>query len=362
MSPSDLLGGLRAPRLRVIANDSILTGAIEAEIVSNNHFAADRFAVSLALDADPGNGPGFWSSEADVSIDVQVSLDGGASFASLIQGAVDTVDLDMMTRIARISGRDYAAALIETRTQETFSNRTSSEIAELFALRHGLRRQVTPTTTPVGRYYQDEHDRITLDQFSRAISEWDLLVFLARQEGFDLFVSGATLCFQPRARSDIAVSLQLTDLMDLRLERSLTLARDIEVTVKSWNARQQNAFTQTARALGRGGAGGKPQRYIIVRPNLTSDQALQLAQQSLAELTRHERVVIATMPGELGITPRTMIALTGTGTDFDQIYYADEIERTVRFQGGFVQRLRAKNASPASETTTPADIVAAVTN
>ena len=137
-----------------------------------------------------------------------------------------------------------------------------------------------------------------------------------------------------------------TDLIDLRLERSLTLARDIEVTVKSWNSRQQSAFTQTARAQGRGTLGGKAQRYIFVRPNLTSGQALQLAQQMLAELTRHERVVVATMPGDLRITPRSMIALAGTSTAFDQNYFVDEIERTMRFEGGFVQRIRAKNLSP----------------
>ena len=49
----------------------------------------------------------------------------------------------------------------------------------------------------------------------------------------------------------------------------------------------------------------------------------------LAELTRHERVVIATMPGDLRITPRSMIVLAGTSTAFDQSYFVDEIERTI---------------------------------
>ena len=362
MPLSSVSGATRAPRLRMIANGSVLAGLLETEIVSNNHYAADRFTASLALDADPGNGPAFWASQADIAIDIQASLDGGASYASLIQGRADIVDLDLMTRVVHVSGRDLTAALIETRTQETFANRASSEIAELLASRHGLRAHVMQTSTPVGRYYQDEHDRITLDQFSRATSEWDLLVFLARQEGFDVFVSGSTLHFQPAAHSNDAVVLRPTDLIDLRLERSLTLARDIEVTVKSWNSRQQNAFAQTARAQGKGTLGGKPQRYVFVRPNLTSGQALQLAQQMLAELTRHERVVIATMPGDLRITPRTRIVLGGTSTDFDQSYFVDEIERTLRLEGGFVQRIRAKNMSPQSEATPPADIVASVTN
>ncbi len=161
-----------------------------------------------------------------------------------------------MQGVIRAEGRDLTAALIEARTQETFANRTASEIAQLFAGRHNLAAEVTETRTPVGRYYQDEHDRITLDQFSRATTEWDLLVFLAQQEGFDVFVSGTTLYFQPPAGADVALTLSPDTVLDLRLERSLTLARDIEVTVKSWNSRQQSAFTQTARARGRGQGAG----------------------------------------------------------------------------------------------------------
>ena len=94
---------------------------------------------------------------------------------------------------------------------------------------------------------------------------------------------------------------------------------------------------------------------------MTSDQALKLAQQLLEELTRHERVIALTMPGELTITPRTLIGLQGTGTDFDQTYHVDESERSLGVNGGFVQRIRAKNMDSRSQTTPPGDIVASVT-
>ena len=38
---------------------------------------------------------------------------------------------------------------------------------------------VTATTTPAGRYYQADHDKVTGGQFSRATTEWDLLCELA---------------------------------------------------------------------------------------------------------------------------------------------------------------------------------------
>lgn len=340
----------RAPRLRLIANGQIIPGAMEAEVVSNNYYSADRFSASVALGADPWVGASYWSSETDIFVDIQFSLDGGTSFTSLVQGAVDNVSIDPSFDVVRLHGRDLTAALIEARTQETFANRTASEIAALLAERHNLSPRVSPTTTPVGRYYQSEHDSITLNQFSSSTTEWDLLAFLARQEGFDVFVQGTELYFQPATPvTEPAISLRPQDVLDLKLERSLTLARDIEVIVKSWNSRQNSAFVQRARAAGRRGirsADVQPQRYVFVQPNLTPDGALNLAQRKLAELTRHERCIRIEMPGELKLTPRSAIALDGTGTEFDQTYYVDVIERRLRHDAGLKQHIRARNTSP----------------
>jgi phage protein D len=354
---SDRAFAWRTPRLQVIANGEAVAGAVDAEIVSNNYYSADRFRASVALGADPWAGASFWASEPDILLDVQFSLDGGASFVSLIQGTVDSVSIDPVLGLVHLDGRDLTAALIEARTQETFANRTSSEIASLLAQRHNLTPQVAATTTPVGRYYQSEHDRTTLNQFSHATTEWDLLVFLARHEGFDVFVRGQTLYFQPTTQTaDLAVSLRPQDAIDLKLERSLTLARDIEVVVKSWNSRQNNAFFQKARASRRGAgrSGESPQRYVFVQPNLTPDDALKLAQRKLAELTRHERTIRMSLPGELSLNPRSMIALAGTGTEFDQVYYVDVIERQLR-QDGLSEYVLARNTSPRTETTMPGD-------
>jgi phage protein D len=357
--------GLRQPRLRLIANGARIDGVIAAELTSNNHYAADRFRATIAIGPGAG-GPGTnWAEAASIFCDLQLSLDAGLSWTSLVQGAVDSIDIDPVGGTVRIAGRDLAAALIETRTQETFANQTSSEIATTLAGRHGLQADAQATTTPVGRYWQLEHDRITLDQFSATISEWDLLTTLAQHEGFDVWVSGTTLHFRPRGIAGgpefmlrpVATISGAANVAGLRLERSLTLAGDIEVVVKSWNSRQQNAFVQTARAAREPGTSRKrkPQRYVYVVPNLTPDEALKLAQRRLAELTRHERVIDAEMPGELDLAPRMMIGVEGTGTGFDQVYWIDEIERSLHVGHGFTQRLRARNANVGSQATSPAD-------
>lgn len=336
-----------SPRLLMTANGQMVPGVLAAEVISNNYYAADRFNASIAFDTDRGMGAAFWSNESRILVDIQFSIDNGMSYSSLLYGAVDVVSIEPIRGLIHIAGRDLTASLIAARTQETFANRTASEIAALLAGRHNLTPQISQTTTMVGRYYQSEHDSVTLDQFSRATTEWDLLVFLARQEGFDVFVQGQALHFQPLgASNDIALSLQPADVIDLRLERSLVLAQDIEVVVKSWNSRQNGVCIERASTTSAGSAASSHrQSYVCIRPNLTSDDALRLANQRLAEITRHQRIVEIRMPGELTLTPRSVIALRGTGTDFDQTYHVDVIERRLNAHRGFTQFVRARSTS-----------------
>lgn len=365
-SNSDLSGenAVRRPRLRVTANGAPLPGAISAEILSNNHYSSDRFTIRAAVTAPEA---ALWSDTQDALIDIQIALDGN-DWTSLIQGEVDQLLLSPLTGLLVLSGRDLTARLIEARTQETFANQTSSEIAKTLADRHGLESDIDATTTKAGAYWQLEHDSITLNSFGRTTTEWDLLVTLAGHEGFDVWVSGTTLHFKaPNISSTASSSLRSAatvngpaNLLSLQLERSLTLARDIIVVVKSWNSRQAHAFTQTARAtrlagIANGGPKAPPQRYVFIIPNLSPDAAIKIAQIRLAELSRHERVVIAEMPGELFLAPRQIISLEATHTGFDQDYVIDEINRHISVSHGFVQTLRAKNHDVGSTVTTPAE-------
>ena len=342
---------LRHPSMQVLVNSAVLGGVLEASVSSNSHYAADRFRLRAALaDVDP-----VFLSAASLQIEICVGVD--SSLRSLIVGLADRIDIDITRGLIEIEGRDYCAGLIEARIQQTFSNQTSSEIAEGFAQGQGLLADVAQTRTPVGRYYQSEHDQVALDQFCRATTQWDLLVFLAQHEGFDVWVSGSTLHFQPAIVSPVTQTILPADCISLRMQRALTLANDIEVVVKSWNSRQQSAFVQVARQAGqRTGAGKQTQRYVYVRPNLLADQALQLAQRILTDLSRHERLVQLTMPGDLVLAPRSMVAIGGTGTDFDQVYQVAEIEREFSVERGFVQQVKVKNSTIINTSTIPARI------
>ena len=363
--PSPPSGVIR-PRLRFLANGQWVPVALTASVTQNNAFHASRFTVTFAPPMEagfPAQGTGslaWWSQQSSMLADVQLGLipDGGLEqdvvWTSLLQGEVDRITTDPIAWTVQVEGRDLTRRFIDNKTELAHVNQTSSQIVASLAAKEGLGALVTPTSTPVGRYYQLEHDHISLDQFHRAMTEWDLIVMLARFEGFDAFVDGNTLYFQPPAQpfNDAwvarwqidEVGRQSSNLLSLRVERALTIAKGVQVTVKSWHGKQARAFVRKA-----GTGGASAQQYILVRPNMTEDQAQQLANQVYADLSRHERVLTGQAWGDTILTTRVPLRLTGTGTDWDRVYYPVEVTRHID-QQGFVMDFRAQLLPPSAES------------
>jgi phage protein D len=360
-APASLSSTTRQPLPVLTLNGVPLSGLVEAEVTNASHFAADSFRVVLASTKLPSAyGPAYWSQSVGDKIGLSVGFI-GVSPTQLILGQVDNIDYDPVARQITLTGRDLSAPLIDTRTSEKFVNQTSSQIAQTLAARHGLQTvdgfgnpTVTPTTTKAGTYYSNENVVLTQDQ-----SEWDLLIYLAEHEGFDVWVSGNTLNFQPSpVTTNPSYKIQwqdtpiaISNAIDLHLSRSETLAKDIIVKVQSWNQKQQKAFTVTYKVTqaNKGQrSGGLAQTYSFNVPNLTRDQAYALAKSKAEDITRHERVLTATLPGDGMLTTRAMVQLVGTNTAWDQSYYPDTITRHISFDGGYRMELRAKNHSTQS--------------
>ncbi len=355
---------VRRPRLRVLTNGAEIPGAVMAEVQANSNYQADKFSLQFAMNADPAYGLKWWASQSRLMIDMQIAIDGDA-WVSMITGQIDQLHLEPNRGLVQAEGRDLTSNFIEARTQEAFLNQTSSDIATTLAGRHGMEADVTATTSLVNRFYGDDYTQITAGQFSRVRTEWDLLTYLAQQENFDAYVTGNTLHFKPKPADDADVFLarwqsapMRSNVIDLRLERSLTLSRDIEVQVRSWNSQQKRSFTRMARRTGAKSAnaqqssnqvGTDTQRYVYVIPNMTEDQAQKKANSLLADLSEQERKITFAMPGDLTLTTRNKIQLAGTGSDFDQSYFIEDISRAISFNGGFVMHVSAKNASAQSQ-------------
>lgn len=323
----------RSPRVRVLSDGEALPGVMAADVWSNSHLSADRFRVQFAA----STGALERVDQPGVRVTVQAAVDG--DWVTLVVGEPDAVVLDPLRGVLDVEGRDLSALLIDSRVDETFANRTSSEIAIDLAGRHGLKVDADRTETLVGRYYQSEHDRVTTGRFSKVTSEWDLLAFLAGREGFGVFMDGEVLRFG-RSGGE-SVMLRPSDCTNVSLEHSGRMMRAIEVTVRSWDQRGAEAVVRTAR----GGGKGRSWTHTVARPNLPADEAQRLAERTLADLLRHEWTARLSMPGELGITARSRVELAETGTDWDRTYEVSRVSRHIDMRHGFTQQLQLQGAA-----------------
>ncbi|WP_149113181.1 phage late control D family protein [Limnoglobus roseus] len=355
-NPRLATGVTRKPRCKVAVNGIPLTGVTEVEVTNASHFTADTFRVVAASSGLPPElAPAYWALSSGDRVSVAAGFEddsGNLTTTQWILGQVDSIDYDPVRRSITLTGRDLSAQLIDSKTAEKFVNQSSSQIAETLAKRHGLTPAVQATTTKAGTFYDIDNVVLTQEQ-----TEWDLLVYLAGREGFDVWVSGNTLYFQPPPVNTAPPYILAwseppnSNAIDIHLTRSQTLAKDIIVKVQTWNQQQQKSFVVTykvTQAFKSQRGGGNAQTYSYVVPNLTRDKALQFAKAKAEEITRHERVLTASLPGDNLLTTRAMVQLVGTNTAWDQNYYPDTITRRISFEEGYRMELRAKNHSTQS--------------
>jgi len=356
---SDLQGQgsrVRTPALQVLLANQPLTGVTAIETVNTSHFAADTFRVTAAISAlPPALGINYW----DKSFGDELGIYGG--FASdtplplLVYGQVDDVEVDPILRTMTLTGRDLSARMIDTKTTVTYQDKRASDIATQIAQNHGLTPNVQQTAFKVtGTYYQ-----ILNAMHLQGRSDWDLLVVLAQHEGFDLWVSGHTLNFLPPLAltsdpyvllwSDLGQGNRVSNAVDIKMRRSQTLARDVVVNVASWNQAQGKVFKATVKKSQANKTSKQssvnPQTYNFWPPNLNQVQVNQFANGKAEEITRHERVIQASLPGDGLLQTRGLVKLVGTGTAWDQVYYPDTVRREISFEGGYRMELSAKNHS-----------------
>lgn len=363
----------RRPRGAVLVDGEALRGWESWEIDTNSFYQADSFHVIFSLSDMPADrDAAWWAARNTVSIEIKAGFPADPEkytvneLDTLILGNADDITIDLLKRTVEVSGRDLTSTLIDAKTTEKFQNLTASQIVSKLATRRGLTPVVTATSTRAGKYYEIDHARLTSEQ-----SEWDLLSWLAFEENYIVFVKGRELHFQPKpTSSDKPYVLQwqwpddkrgypIFNGKTLSFSRNLTLAKDVIVTVKSWNSKSGKAFTKTVRAThnkntvlaGAAQPTGDAQTYSYTIPGMTPEQALQRAQSLLREITQHEVRLSATMPADNFLSITSVVQVTGTNTALDQVYFPDNIVRTMSIDEGYAMSVTGKNHNVESEQT-----------
>jgi hypothetical protein len=341
------VGSVDTLEIEVLINGDQISGLLCASIATTNCFSADTYSLTFAIGGDPLANIAFWSAIPSALIEVRVvtSSDFGSTYKSLITGMIDTIHVDPIRGTVGIEGRDLSSLMIDSYRQQDFVNQTASEIVSTVARYHGLRPITVPTTGNIGRYYSDGYTKLALGQFSRLQSDWDLLVQLARQNAFDVFVDGHSLYFQPSDEFSFdPLPVALQNVQSARIERCLNIPTDAAARVQSWSSQNMAAYDSDSS-----GEAAPTDRdssstnlsFLFSGSNYTPQQVSDAAERYAAELSRLGTVLSLDMPWDLTYSPRATCLLQGTASTFDTVYRIDSIDRHYSSTSGSRQRVRA---------------------
>jgi phage protein D len=347
-----------APRVRALVNGTLVDTILHASITDNGSCKASHFELTAQASGDTSSD--LWLNSLDERLTVTISIysDWNDSSTTIFEGLADSMLFDPLRMIARIQGKDYSSILANSSFQDSFLNRTASEIARSIAGRHGFGSNISSTTALVGSYRSGNHNQMALNAYSHITSEWDLLIHLARSEGFELFVDGGTLVFAPaEALQHNYVAIDNSDVQDIRFSKNCQLSGQTTVVVKSWNSwtnraslsSQQQAADQVPSALGSGA--NSATEFVLVKPNLAPADVERLAQSYSAALNKQTIGVEIAMPGEPFLRPGDVLTVGGSGTGFDMEYTIASVRRRFSSTAGYVQHVhgfanRTTSAAP----------------
>jgi prophage tail gpP-like protein len=343
-------GSVGGVQLQVALNGSVIQGLLHASITSSICFSSDSFSLTFAMGPSPLIDIVSWSALPSIYIEISVNVPIGSNSQCLISGMIDTILVDPIQGTVAIEGRDLSSSLIDAYRQQDFVNQTASEVVSMVALYHGLVPVVTATFGSVGRYYGDGYTRLSLGQFSRVRSDWDLLVQLARENSFDVFVQGTSLFFQPSASSsDLPVHIGLRDVKTMRFEQTLGISSDTTVRVQSWNSQNMTSYDSNGsgdgadapEATSSSTSSTNNQPFLFSASNFTAQQVSDAAGRYAAELGRLNIMLHIEMPWNLDVAPGTFIFIDETKSFFDTMYRVDSIERQYSTTSGSTQTIRA---------------------
>lgn len=220
-----------------------------------------------------------------------------------------------------VSGRDMVAPFIDNQTTVKYQNMTSSAIAIMLAKSHGLKYSVTPTYTLTGTYYNQDHTRM-----STQMTEWDMLTFLADEEGFSVIVIDDTLYFGSfdQIVGNVANAPMKyawgQNILDLTLTKAPHASKDIQVDVHSYDPTLKEHVHATAKKQYKS-SGGVTYAETYFYPNKTLSQCQQIAKSKLNTLAQLEITGTMTVSGDPLLVVNRQVELYGVGLGLSSQYY-----------------------------------------
>lgn len=359
---------VRQPRAIVMVNGmSVLWHDIT--LTTTTFYIADTYRIIIPLSGQPvGFTAGYLSLQAMFSISVYIGFPDNPDTYSqddlqlVFVGDCDKMVIDPLRMTATFTGRDLSSRLIDTKTSNKYPSQTASNIAIQLAQKHNLTPVVTATSGNVGTLYDNSQALL-----SKETTEWDLLCYLAQQYNYVVYVINNNLYFTPKPaiqntkpyvlQYQPPTKLYGTPIyngMTLSMSRSLTVAKDVHVTVRVPYSTLSGFSAiavagKTNKSIKSSTAG--IQNYVYTIPGLTQAQAQAKAMQLLKDISANELEINTSLPANNILQKSSLISVIGTNTKFDQYYYVSSIVRTMNVNEGYLMHVVAKNSDVSSQGT-----------
>jgi phage protein D len=233
--------------------------------------------------------------------------------------------------------------MMDAKTTEKHPNLTASAIAIKFASSHGLVPIVAGTQTLAGTYYNQNSSILGND-----MSEWDLILFLAKQEDFVVRVKGNRFLFGPYGivtgplytPQDPLPFTWGKDIDALEFERSPDAARDVIVKVITYDRDSKSRIVETAKSTTQyakriygGSRAAYTETYVI--PGLTRQQAQKKAQSICYELSRCQVIGQIDTAGNPNMAIDRKAAIYGVGQGLTDNYYLNKVTHSYDITSGY---------------------------
>jgi hypothetical protein len=313
----------------------------------NGYGAADTFTVDLPfrilphlqgttdLAITPDQASALFTNP-DILVEIYVGYPSNPNsynendLTQIMYGYMDSADLYLQGDGSQgyyieLQGRNQVAPFMDTQTTQKYPNLTSSAIVSYLAKQQGLSTQITPTYTLAGTYYASDNTTMTSNQ-----TQWDLIQYLAMQEGFLANVKGNTLFFGPREsllNSKPIIYTWGQNLKTLKLSKTPHASRDIKVTVYSWQGKKKTRVSGTAEAttgyIGRVKGTNSREGYFetYYYPGLTKEQCDQRAKAILQQLSATQITGELTTYGNPAMNEYQSIQIKGVGAGIDGVTF-----------------------------------------
>ncbi len=302
-------------------------------------FSATRAAM-LGFDLN------FWADyqpQGDAVLMMSMAVD-GSDLRAMVTGEIDKPEIRWLDGIISVSSRDKSAALTKTKRSQNFTNQKSSDVVNTVAQDNGLTAQTSDTGDFSGQTYSNDTNLLSLNR-----SDWELMDRVADREGFRWYVDGTTLYFEPEDTPGDTFSvfyqpptpemIASGNVITLTTSRNMDAAKPHQVTVKSHHHQDKKVYEHTESLSG---AGSETITHEHHHNGHNQAQVEKLAKSKLKNATRHDMSVSVSMPLDLTCDVRMQLALSGTGTIYDQSYDIDSVEFEIDWGSGGKMDIAAK--------------------